>query len=127
MTTWLPIAVVVVVAVIVLAVLRSFFEMCRVLRIIKRNSDEAHAFFSSHPEDWAVFNVARDAVPADQVPTSQGPSIFNILGPFEMWVPKLDRTVTVYGKSTQSLQSLDHFILRVKTRGKGQQSPEPDL
>jgi len=115
MITWLIVAALAVVVFVTLASLKGVFDLLRAISAVKRRPDDAYDFFSSHPEEWTLFNVAHTAVPADHVPSGKS------VGPFEFRVPKLDnRTVTVYGKSKDCFQSLDQFLFSMKVKRRGQ-------
>jgi hypothetical protein len=57
------------------------------------------------------------------LPDVQGMPQNKPLGPFEFRVPKLqNRMVTFYGKDRKCLESLDQFVIRIKTKEKGQRA-----
>lgn len=124
MTHWITGSCAVLAAIIVMIVVRWARQTQRVLRLMKQHPDEAYEFFTSHPDNWLMFQVSASTLQADQLPVVPGAPGRKPLGPFEFQVPKLaGRTVSVFGKSLNCFQDLEQLESKMKTKTGGQQPP----
>jgi len=111
---WIPIAVLAVAGVTAAIAIKWTLNIRRVIRAVRRGPDHAYDFFLEHPDEWAVFEAMRSAIPQSQLPDATG---LPLLGPFQFCVPKLgNRPVTVFGKSKDCFRSLGQLLLRLAVK-----------
>jgi hypothetical protein len=84
-------------------------------QFVLSHPDKAYNWFTNNEQLWIIFLTADLELIKDNL---HKPKSWNkLLGPIQFTVPQLqNRTITVYGKSTESIGSIQEFIRTVKTR-----------